>query len=827
MVQGRVRPADAIAAIEQLIYTQRGPIGGAFLGIQIPHAAEYLGFLVAYGHARCGHRDRVRPLVTQLLARLERDAEPADAYLTRAFVERVDQAMHGLPPQAPLGDACAKIFGRTSTLHPSGLRGHSAILAPYEAADPWCASRCRPPWVPEPASEDERAAAIADALATRVADRVDQLHGVLDELFLLSPTSCAPLLSRVLTMVDGVPLPRQAELLAKIVAVAEHADRVDLAVRAIEALYAVLHHSKLPIPILGWILPVATRLQLRLELVELGLVADTLPESAVPYRLGGESHSCVRVLRAGYLAGLGDLEEALPVIASAREALCGPDARLHDNDARWYAVACSQLPAAQALPELLALTSRFATCDDEAAIRMIDAVVHGIVLVALAASAERRVPRPVPVERREARAARPVAIETTPRMPDRTRSPRSQDSARRLPFATALDALTDVVEHRNRTRCSPVEAPVALTRAYARFQLAYGYARLGLHDRARTLADHSCTVLAAHTGDPIHDYLGGVFVARIDAAIAGDIDGPLPSSLDDQLASLSPVDRYKVQRLREASTILEPHEDIASITAFSNRQKDARGYEVAALRELPLERRAHALACLLEVALADDADRARLLGGIIEIVGALPEPRAMLERATAAIARVTEAGRARLYANALEVAASRGVLGIVPDCIASLARSIPLLDGDVRRTIRRTVTSLVRLDRRADLGRLVDAFDARVPDDDTISRVALAGGFLALGEIARATPDLDRAREIADGRMTLTDRLELVRALALAWGHGPQHPALARIVEMQRFYGNLTDSFGTNSHFCLAVLDFVESIVLGIVALGEHPSTAT
>jgi hypothetical protein len=30
-------------------------------------------------------------------------------------------------------------------------------------------------------------------------------------------------------------------------------------------------------------------------------------------------------------------------------------------------------------------------------------------------------------------------------------------------------------------------------------------------------------------------------------------------------------------------------------------------------------------------------------------------------------------------------------------------------------------------------------------------------------------------------------------------------------------YAVITDSFGTNSHYCLAVLHFIESLVLGII----------
>jgi hypothetical protein len=46
----------------------------------------------------------------------------------------------------------------------------------------------------------------------------------------------------------------------------------------------------------------------------------------------------------------------------------------------------------------------------------------------------------------------------------------------------------------------------------------------------------------------------------------------------------------------------------------------------------------------------------------------------------------------------------------------------------------------------------------------------------------------------------------------------PVAAALAGIATLGVYFKDVTDNFGTNSHYCLAVLHFVESLVLAITA---------
>ena len=69
--------------------------------------------------------------------------------------------------------------------------------------------------------------------------------------------------------------------------------------------------------------------------------------------------------------------------------------------------------------------------------------------------------------------------------------------------------------------------------------------------------------------------------------------------------------------------------------------------------------------------------------------------------------------------------------------------------------------------------------------------------------------------------MVLPVRLDLNRALARAYAALPVQTALPRIAALYPQYSRITDSYGTSSHFCLAVIVFVESLIVAIVGLAS------
>jgi len=409
-------------------------------------------------------------------------------------------------------------------------------------------------------------------------------------------------------------------------------------------------------------------------------------------------------------------------------------------------------------------------------------------------------------------------------------------------------ALEELVQRiaRTRRKRSPVEAPAQYTNAYVNFQLAHGFARIGKHERARELVGEAHGALAQVVTDPVHGYLIAAFSARVDQAIAGvQPETPLPGALGAQLAALDRVSRYKVDRLREASRILEPLERPDAIVAFSQRQNDSRGPEFAALRGISDPRaRAKEIAALVAAAAAREPDRERLIGGVLDVLLELPESEAVpiLGRAWPLIARLPEPRRAVLYAAALVVAGHFGRTELVPELLALLGAAIRVVVGpDLERVLQHSLRALRRIGLRNEIAALLADAEHALPASGPAAlngRLALAAGLAFLGNATRALLIFQQARGVLNEDFTalgdtrrdgprpgLPRALALTRALALAYAQAPLGSALAGIAELAVHLRDITDNFGTNSHYCLSVLHFVESLVLGItsddLALGE------
>jgi hypothetical protein len=397
-------------------------------------------------------------------------------------------------------------------------------------------------------------------------------------------------------------------------------------------------------------------------------------------------------------------------------------------------------------------------------------------------------------------------------------------------LATALEDLVGRVDRTKRKR-SPVEAPVVQTRAYVGFQLAHGFARIGKHERARQLVGESRQALSTVAKDPVHAYLAAAYEARVDQAIAGLApETALPEALGTQLAALDRIDRYKVDRLREASRILEPLERPDPIGAFSRLEKDSRGPEFAALRTIAeTAARAKAVDKLVDVATRDEAQRERLVDGIFDVLLELPENTAVpiLLRTWPLIADIAEPGRAVLYAEALVVAGHFGRTELVPELLDVLGSAIRVA-GDLERVLQQSLRALRRIGLRHEIAELLAEAEHALPANENAAlrgKLALAAGLAFLGDAARAMPIFAQARQALDQGPNLPDRLALTRALALAYAQAPLGSALGGISELATQLKDITDTFGTNTHYCLAVLHFVESLILGItsddLALGE------
>ncbi len=99
------------------------------------------------------------------------------------------------------------------------------------------------------------------------------------------------------------------------------------------------------------------------------------------------------------------------------------------------------------------------------------------------------------------------------------------------------------------------------TNVYVKFVFAYSLARMGEVVNSRELL-HQATEELDST-DTIHLWMGMAFNFRVEqAAQGGSNRETLPEDLVRQLEFVDRLERYKIDRMRQHSRVLEPHERI-------------------------------------------------------------------------------------------------------------------------------------------------------------------------------------------------------------------------------------------------------------------------
>jgi hypothetical protein len=370
---------------------------------------------------------------------------------------------------------------------------------------------------------------------------------------------------------------------------------------------------------------------------------------------------------------------------------------------------------------------------------------------------------------------------------------------------------------------SPVEADEQLTNAYREWIFAYGYARAGKPARTAELVMTAKSRLENVADDPVHAVLANAYAARVTAALAGKPPTTaLPANIEAQIALLDRMERYKVDRLREASRVLGPPEAIDAIGAFARRIKDARGADFEKLQGIvDPDARAKILSQVLEnVAQAAEDERATVLDGALVEAERLPAALAkrVLATAIAQIELAPAARRGRVYARALAVAAKSDPQRL-PQLAEQAGPALAKLDAwDLAPALEVLVRSIGKT-HRTELGAIwkhveSKALDTKKPDQARL-RAAYAAGLIQLGD-PRAK-DMVAAIEKAGDPRSLSYQLELSRTLVLAHAQLPPAESLAAIERVARQFPDVTDSFSSNTHYAKSVLELMDIVVVGVV----------
>ncbi len=388
---------------------------------------------------------------------------------------------------------------------------------------------------------------------------------------------------------------------------------------------------------------------------------------------------------------------------------------------------------------------------------------------------------------------------------------------------------------------------LAKTKAYADLMLAFGFTRLGMTEQAAPALDSSTKELGS--SDTIHAFLLQAFRYRIDQASQGRLpDGPLPSKLFEMLANMDQQEqfgRFKAERLREKSRILEPHTrlnafrhhgstsddlDTALSTLFDISDKgilESRIWELfqnhASKGSDSKKNEARILSVALEIGPQIGETFALMLlekvPGAFKHVGDLEKQAILLERALFVAAHFDQSQYVQEFVvrfkGILQEPQAQDHLGKIADLAGHCFRGLRKLglQDQVHQLLGELKDNLLQ-------GKSI----GQMRSDKNWSQILrsllhVASGYFYFGREDEAQPIVEEARRILykDTIDKCIEHREVACAYITMLAQAPVQTARQLLEELLRKLQNVADDFATKTHYSLSQLLVVEAIVRAIV----------
>jgi hypothetical protein len=375
------------------------------------------------------------------------------------------------------------------------------------------------------------------------------------------------------------------------------------------------------------------------------------------------------------------------------------------------------------------------------------------------------------------------------------------------------------------------------THDYVDLMFSFALARLGEGGRARDLVEKAVGRLAVV--DPVHRWLARAFEYRITQVLEGNAPtGAWPESMLADLENIERLDRYKVDRLRQHSRILEPHEALDPYRDWRKHDADSIEQELARLASVfdrkELEQR---LRALLTRATTPDA-QADVLIAALELAWRSDDKFAadLLRRLPATLDPHLAPGKQfALLEKGLHAVGHFDLREMAPPLLLQLSQRIAAAPGDkatfeaLDRALAKSFQGLRKLGMRDELAALLASASeglrttlasAEAEPHQLRVLLALAGAGLALGQ-QDGWKDVDRAREKLltddvgeEGHVAAAHQTLLAVSYLHAVGQAPLTQALGRFREFFELTSGIRDhALTVTSHYSLKQLDVVESLI--------------
>jgi hypothetical protein len=407
-----------------------------------------------------------------------------------------------------------------------------------------------------------------------------------------------------------------------------------------------------------------------------------------------------------------------------------------------------------------------------------------------------------------------------------------------------------------------VDAPPHFTGAYADLTFAFGLARLGEAVACRDLLLQAWQVLEDQ--DVVHHYLLQAYDHRIQQALKGQAhSGPLPAEQLEALERMETLNRYKVDRLRHHSRILEPQEKIDPYRGAVRRRTmlllgDKLGHELANLPGIAdraeLADGIHRLLRQTSSGVKQKMERVRVLGVALELAPRLGEEfaREMLSQVAPTLDALPEAlpqaglletvlTHAELLEKGLFLAAHFDQTEFVQTFVArfqqrlqggsAVVQAFDSLAGQCFRGLRRfgmrdEIDRLLRQMMDVILeGQSLAAVRARVRESagqgagPATLRLLLhvAAGWYYFGQNEPANQVVSEVRAVLlEKTLSPQEQTKLAAIYVTTLGQAPVEMALQRLEELFRKLEGVRYTLTGNSHYVQPLLEVVEAVVLAV-----------
>lgn len=379
-------------------------------------------------------------------------------------------------------------------------------------------------------------------------------------------------------------------------------------------------------------------------------------------------------------------------------------------------------------------------------------------------------------------------------------------------LCNTLSELRLALAHTARAR-SPAEAPEGLTRCYTELAFAWGFARLGRDDACDAALEASEQAFRSASGDPndpVHQHARAAYRERIVQARDGvHLHAPLSVERRRELGAMPKMERYKVDRLRQASRILDSAADLDPFARFSIGHEDG----------LPPDARPEVLARALDERLASSTLDDAAVFEVLRWSALLPAHLASMR--LPALRSACDALPGPMQASALETLLRLASTCERDDEVREVFEMLHQLLGHHPASAAQALGRAANLASRHGLTEATATELRLALDDDEFGETDLLELACALAPFGDAEPLLEATpsalASTASARTAPAQRLDLARVLMRGLGQASGAHAIAAAKRLaEDALPHVTDTLNTNTHFCRALIHLVESWVVGL-----------